>query len=218
MEALTIRTSGGHHLRDEAENRAKSARKTEGGKSASAVVRMLRGMRSPALIVGSFSPSNMRLKRIRLRRFLEGWNPLNQSTGMLRAAIGPEAQNRKDSTKPPTLKVSYTCKPEDEEGNLISEQVSEWVCFEHPEGNFAREKAEQWWELRSSEPVPDLVDDAVSLMDQGACRVPSKLTTLKEHGDFFTRILKTEFTDEIPEFDGVSTGFNFSFGDDDLPF
>jgi len=36
---------------------------------------------------------------------------------------------------------------------------SEWICFEHP--GYARQKAEAWWQLRSSMPVPNTVAEAL---------------------------------------------------------
>ena len=42
---------------------------------------------------------------------------------------------------------------------------SEWVCFEHT--GYARGKAEAWWKLRSHEPVPDTVEQAVAICEAG---------------------------------------------------
>jgi DNA repair protein RadD len=46
--------------------------------------------------------------------------------------------------------------------------VSEWICFEH-EG-YARKKAEGWWKVRSDEPVPSTVEEAIELCRFGAIK------------------------------------------------
>lgn len=42
--------------------------------------------------------------------------------------------------------------------------ASEWICFEHT--GYARTKAEQWWRLRSPEPPPATVDEALLMVDE----------------------------------------------------
>lgn len=67
-----------------------------------------------------------------------------------------EHKNRKDPSKPPTLKVTYW--------TGMKPICSEWVCIEH--GGFARTKAEQWWHSRINAPIPLpkplTVDDALA--------------------------------------------------------
>ena len=46
--------------------------------------------------------------------------------------------------------------------------VSEWICFEHK--GYARKKAEGWWKVRSNEPVPSTVEEAVQLCRFGAIK------------------------------------------------
>jgi DNA repair protein RadD len=46
--------------------------------------------------------------------------------------------------------------------------VSEWICFEH-EG-YARKKAEGWWKVRSNEPVPSTIEEAIELCRFGAIK------------------------------------------------
>jgi DNA repair protein RadD len=102
---------------------------------------------------------------------------------------------RHDPDAPPTLRIDYECQPVDSEGGLLKNKVSEWVCIEH-EG-FARVKACLWWQARSIAEVPDTVDDALSLLNRGAARMASQLTTTKDGK--YTRIQSCEFAGERPE-------------------
>ena len=102
---------------------------------------------------------------------------------------------RHDPDAPPTLRIDYECQPVDSESGLMTNKVSEWVCIEH-EG-FARVKACLWWQARSIAEVPDNVDDALSLLNRGAARMASQLTTTKDGK--YTRIQSCEFADERPE-------------------
>ena len=102
---------------------------------------------------------------------------------------------RNDPDAPPTLRIDYECQPIDSEGGLLKNKVSEWVCLEH-EG-FARLKAIGWWQCRSIAEVPDSVDEALSLLNRGAARMASQLTTTKDGK--YTRIQSCEFVDERPE-------------------
>jgi DNA repair protein RadD len=102
---------------------------------------------------------------------------------------------RHDPDAPPTLRIDYECQPVDSEGGLLKNKVSEWVCIEH-EG-FARVKACLWWQARSIAEVPDTVDDALSLLNRGAARMASQLTTTKDGK--YTRIQSCEFSGERPE-------------------
>lgn len=69
---------------------------------------------------------------------------------------------------PRTLRVTY-------ETGLST--VSEWVCFEHPAGGFARRKAEQWWAKRSPRTPPCTVDEALSVInDSPDFREPMAIT------------------------------------------
>lgn len=102
---------------------------------------------------------------------------------------------RGDNEAPPTLRIDYECRLVESEGGLLTTKISEWVCIEH-EG-FARMKAIGWWQNRSAADVPGSVDEAVSLLNRGACRMSSQITTTKE-GKYF-RIQSCEFSDEIPD-------------------
>lgn len=100
---------------------------------------------------------------------------------------------KNDPDAPPTLRVDYTVKPL--EGGLIPKTVSEWVCFEH-EG-FAKTKAGLWWQARSVADVPDSVEEALSLLNRGAARMPLQLVTVRDGK--YTRIKEVMFCDERPE-------------------
>jgi superfamily II DNA or RNA helicase len=102
---------------------------------------------------------------------------------------------RNNPDAPPTLRIDYECQPVGSEDGLLTSKVSEWVCIEH-EG-FARVKACLWWQARSIAEVPDTVDDALSLLNRGAARMASQLTTVKDGK--YTRIQSCEFAGERPE-------------------
>jgi DNA repair protein RadD len=103
---------------------------------------------------------------------------------------------KNDPEAPPTLRIDYECQPVDvPSGNLTAKHVSEWVCLEHQ--NFARVKACLWWEQHSLSEVPETIAEAIDLLDRGACRMPSKITTVKDGK--YTRIKSVEFVDEMPE-------------------
>ena len=56
--------------------------------------------------------------------------------------------------KPPSMRVDYSC-------GLV--RHSEWICFEHT--GYARQKAVDWWQRRSSAPVPSTVAEALRATD-----------------------------------------------------
>ena len=64
------------------------------------------------------------------------------------------------------LSVAYQC------GLSI---IKELVCFEHPKGNYARVKAEQWWRKRSPSPIPDTVPDAVEFLEVRGIATPTHI-------------------------------------------
>jgi len=125
---------------------------------------------------------------------------------------------KNDDTAPPTMRVTYTIRPEGATGNLMDDTVSEWVCFEH-EG-FARNKAEQWWEGRSYHPIPDTVDEAISLANRHAVRVPYKIIT--ERDGKWRRVTTTDFKDDRPEPEDLQPAMpafeGEGWSEDDVPF
>lgn len=87
-----------------------------------------------------------------------------------------------ENTAPRTLRVDYQVG--------LYARKSEWVCLEH-EG-YARQKAEGWWRARSSEPVPDTIEEAVELANTGALAKPQSITVRAVAGDPFERIVDYE--------------------------
>jgi DNA repair protein RadD len=71
-----------------------------------------------------------------------------------------EHYKRSDPMAPPTMRVDY------EIG--LGHYVSEWVCLEHPEGSYPHERAAEWWAMRSDQPMPATVQEAVALANEGA--------------------------------------------------
>jgi len=97
--------------------------------------------------------------------------------------------------KPPTLCVSYYVSDDTmPAGNLGWIVVREWVCFEH-EG-FALSKAFAWWDARSIQPFPASVAEAITALNHGSARKPSRLL-VKKDGQW-DRIVQAEFTEEKP--------------------
>lgn len=123
---------------------------------------------------------------------------------------------------PPTMRVEYML------GNLGS--VSEWLCFEHT--GWAQQKAQSWWRLRSSAPVPATVAEAVELAQGGALAEARSITVKKVVGEKYDRIIGYElgekplWREREPGEDAdaawaQSVGidlFGSEGGDDDCPF
>lgn len=94
----------------------------------------------------------------------------------------------REEGKLPTLRVEYF-----HHYRLIAR---EWVCFEHT--GFPREKAEYWWRHRSTEPVPDTIEEALRLTD--SLLTPSRIATQPDGR--WTKIVDTQIEmlepDELP--------------------
>jgi DNA repair protein RadD len=119
-------------------------------------------------------------------------------------------RKRNDPEAPPTLRIDYECRREGSIGNLTFVVVSEFVCLEH--FGFAFEKARQWWFVRSSFECPTSITEAIELMNQGACRMATRLWTVPNGK--YTRIKRVEFDDPVPTqlFETVLND------DEDIPF
>jgi DNA repair protein RadD len=116
--------------------------------------------------------------------------------------------------KPPTLCVSYYVSDDTmPAGNLGWIVVREWVCFEH-EG-FALSKAFAWWDARSLQPFPASVAEAITALNQGSCRKPSRLLVKKEGQ--WDRIVQAEFSEDKPTMIRELTTAVNEFGED-CPF
>ena len=123
-------------------------------------------------------------------------------------------QKKTTPGKPPTLCVSYYVSDETmPAGNLGWIVVREWVCFEH-EG-FALAKAFAWWDARSVFPFPASVAEAITALNHGSCRKPSRLLVKKEGQ--WDRIVQAEFSEEKPTMIRELTTAVNEFGED-CPF
>lgn len=100
-----------------------------------------------------------------------------------------EHQNRKDASKPPTLKVSYWSGMK-----LI---CSEWICIEH--SGFAKTKADRWWYERINTPVPLPRPMAVvdALAQTEWLRTPEKIVV--REGDKWPELIRCIFNDHLEE-------------------
>lgn len=67
----------------------------------------------------------------------------------------------------PTMRVSYL------QGLRMIAQ--EWVCIEH--AGFAGNKAREWWRMRTDEPFPKTVEDAIDIARAGSLREPEAIET-----------------------------------------
>jgi len=83
-----------------------------------------------------------------------------------------------DDTAPPTLRIDYY--PESNVMGLGRKIASEWVCVQHEEGGFAWRKAMRWWEEHVGCRLPESVDDAISMLDDGHMRPVVAIETTKE--------------------------------------
>ena len=104
-------------------------------------------------------------------------------------------QKRNQPEALPSMCVSYTCRPEYGDGNLIEETFREWICFEHD--GFARQKAVGWWQNRSKLPVPVDVATAVLTSHSGGLRHAARIWVVPDGK--YHRIKRVEFDDEMPE-------------------
>ena len=123
-------------------------------------------------------------------------------------------QKKTTPGKPPTLCVSYYVSDDTmPAGNLGWIVVREWVCFEH-EG-FALSKAFAWWDARSVFPFPASVAEAITALNHGSARKPSRLLVKKEGQ--WDRIVQAEFAEEKPTMIRELTTAVNEFGED-CPF
>jgi DNA repair protein RadD len=101
----------------------------------------------------------------------------------------------KKDTGARSMRVNYEVTPDnDEEGNLRTQVISEWVCFEHI--GYAQRMAERWWAKRSGEPIPREVPDAIEICRSGAIADTRAITTVKE-GRFYR--IRDYVLGEIPD-------------------
>jgi DNA repair protein RadD len=106
---------------------------------------------------------------------------------------------------PRTLRVDYQLG--------FNHWQSEWVCIEH--SGFARQKAEAWWTKRTSEPIPNTVDEACELANANVLRAPAAITIKSIAGENFDRIVDYQWSqcdlEQLPE-------PAYTPSDDEIPF
>lgn len=66
--------------------------------------------------------------------------------------------------------------------------IHEWVCFEH--FGYARDRAHEWWRLRSPDPVPENTEHAVDAAKNGAVCQTKTITVNHHDKSGFDRIVK----------------------------
>lgn len=80
----------------------------------------------------------------------------------------------------PTLRVDYF--------SGLNRVASEWVCIEHPDSSYAKNKAQRWWERRNPmgfERIPGGVDQALEWIRSGFClESPSGISLTQEKGKY----------------------------------
>lgn len=96
---------------------------------------------------------------------------------------------------PRTLRVDYTVS--------FNEHHSEWVCIEHPPESYARQKALAWWQVRSDEPCPASVEEAVELAVAGGLASTLAITVRSVAGEKYDRITNHRLGEKPA---GVMTG------------
>ncbi len=125
----------------------------------------------------------------------------------------------KDSGISVTMRVEYVT------NSFTNEMVREFLCFDHPAGNFGRRRAEEWWMERSNAPVPDSVMDALIMAERGALAEPSSLTLMYPRGLKYPEIVGMELG-EKPAWGGTADDADFfadaapaaPYDPDDIPF
>jgi len=123
---------------------------------------------------------------------------------------------RGDPLARPTMRVEYRVG--------FNSWVREWVCFEHD--GYARRKAEQWWRQRSSDAVPESVEEAVEWAEAGALAPTQRITIERKPGDEWERIVDCELGDKPPRLESpddlpdepVGAGTTCGIPNDEIPF
>jgi DNA repair protein RadD len=93
---------------------------------------------------------------------------------------------------------------------------SEWICLEHT--GYARQKAVAWWRRRSADSVPDTVQEAVAIANNGGLALTTAITVRAVAGEEYERIIGYELG-AIPEtLEAGDTGLMVYAADDEIPF
>ncbi|MCD4824304.1 MAG: DEAD/DEAH box helicase [Phycisphaerae bacterium] len=117
---------------------------------------------------------------------------------------------------PTTMRVEYQVG--------LGDYKREWVCIEHT--GFARDKAENWWRKRSSEPMPNTTAEAIELANSGVLAEPDRIVVRKTLGKTFPEIIRYDLGAIPPRLDGSEERENdqpddphtWIDDDDEIPF
>jgi len=93
-----------------------------------------------------------------------------------------------DEDAPKTMRVTYQVG--------WHQYQNEWVCLEHQ--GYARWRGEQWWRARSHDPVPNTVQQAVDIANNGGLARTLAITVRSVAGEKYERIIDYELG-EKPE-------------------
>jgi DNA repair protein RadD len=109
------------------------------------------------------------------------------------------AVHRPRDGRTPSMRVDYRV-------NQIK-WFSEWICFEHD--GWAGAKAASWWRARSYDPVPETVEDAVTLANAGALAMTERITVQEKGSEKFPRIVKCKLGPMPERVEREETDFEF---------
>jgi hypothetical protein len=98
--------------------------------------------------------------------------------------------------KPKTMRVMYWPEGQGAGALFARPAASEFICLDHPAGSFPKRKAADWWRLRSFDPVPACVEDAVSKADAGALAGAKSIVLRKWADKQWPEIFKVEVMDK----------------------
>ena len=100
---------------------------------------------------------------------------------------------------------------EDEEGNLTTQSISEWVCIEHV--GFARRQAERWWLERSRVACPLTAEEAVEIQRGQGLAETLSITTMPDGK--YKKIVAYELGERPDCFEAYASDV---FEDEEIPF
>jgi DNA repair protein RadD len=119
----------------------------------------------------------------------------NSDEGIDLEVVGIDAwthfKRNDDGTSPPTMWIKYHL-----EHDIY---VSNFICLEHPEGSYARKRAETWWKKRSKFPVPHSVDAAVRIFHEKGVAIPQKMRVTRDPNNRRYFQIVAEFGLKLPE-------------------
>lgn len=108
----------------------------------------------------------------------------------------------------PLLRIKFEENVPREEGKLPTLKITywvdglapfkEWLCPQHQ--GFARERFVDWWDAKTSCPIPSDVATAKRYIDAGALSTPKKIKVTRKPADKFPRIEWLDFT-RVENFD-----------------